>query len=174
MSYQAVEGVARYDNLERISTESRWQQYLEMRSRNNNKLDQSNKSEAKDFQDEDSEEAKNNRIVFERPNEISLDGLKRKVRNGDVLTPSEKAYLQQYDPQTYRKVAEREQEMKEYKRILRDAKTEEELRNAKINHSDVAHRFGTRYAESSASVKGQRAKEVYVLDEEKPTYDRVV
>lgn len=174
MSYQAVEGVARYDNLERISTESRWQQYLEMRSRNNNKLDQTNQSETKDFQNEDSEEAKNNRIVFERPNEISLDSLKRKVKNGDTLTPSEKAYLQQYDPQTYRKVAEREQELKEYKRILRDAKTEEELRNAKINHSTIAHRNGARYAESAASIKDEKRLSEYLLDEEKSIYDRVV
>ena len=170
MSYQAVEGVARYDNLERISTESRWQQYLEMRSRNNNKLDQTYKSESKDFQDEDSEEAKNeHRIMFERPSETSLDYLKRKVNNGDTLTPSEKAYLQRYDPQTYHKVAEREQEMKEYKRVLRDAKTKQELINAKINHSGIAHRIDTLYEESTVSVKDD-----YLLDEERSTYDRVV
>ncbi|WP_036612077.1 hypothetical protein [Oribacterium sp. P6A1] len=170
MSYQAVEGVARYDNLERISTESRWQQYLEMRSRNNNKLDQAYQTEHKDFQDEDSEEAKmNNRILFERPSEQSLENLKRKVDNGDALTPSEKAYLQQYDPETYRKVADREQELKEYKRVLREAKTKEELRNAQINHSGIAHRIDTLYAESSVSIEDD-----FLLDEERSTYDRVV
>lgn len=171
MSYQAVEGVARYDNQERISTESRWQQYLEMRSRNNNKLDQTNKSEHKEFQDETSDEAKEHKILFERPNEQSLDALKRKVRNGELLTPSEKAYLQQFDPVTYRKVAEREQELKEYKRLLKEAKTQEDIRNAKINHSKIAHRTGTRYAETSASIEDEFD---YLLDEEKSTYDRVV
>ncbi len=174
MSYQAIEGVVRYDNQERISTESRWQQYLEMRSRNNNKLDQTNKSEHKEFQDETSDEAKekDNKILFERPNEKSLEALKHKVDKGDILTPSEKVYLQQYDPQTYRKVAEREQELKEYKRLLKEAKTQEELRNAKIVHAKIAHRTGTSYAEYSASVKDEEFD--YLLDEEKSTYDRVV
>ncbi|SFG30023.1 hypothetical protein [Oribacterium sp. WCC10] len=171
MSYQAVEGVARYDNLERISTESRWQQYLEMRSRNNNKLDESHKSsERKDFKDGSSEETKeSSKVLFERPNQQSLEALKRKVANGDILTASEKTYLQQYDPQTYRKVENRDRELKEYKRLLKQAKTNEELRNAKINHSSVAHRAGTLYAESTVSLD-----EDFLLDEEKSTYDRVV
>lgn len=169
MSYQAIEGVARYDNQERVSTESRWQQYLEMRSRNNKRLDETNQSESKEFKNQTSEEADENMILFERPNQQNLEALVRKANRGDNLTPSEKAYLQQYDPQTYRKVAEREQELKEYKRILKEAKTHQDVRNAMINHAAVAHRGIARYAESAAVVDGD-----YLLDEEKSTYDRVV
>ncbi len=170
MSYQAIEGVARYDNQERISTESRWQQYLEMRSRNNNKLNETNQSQSKEFKDQTSDEAEDeNKVLFERPNQQNLEALKRKVSSGNELTPSEKAYLQQYDPQTYRKVAEREQELNEYKRILKEAKTKEDVRNAKIHHSNVAYNNLARYAESAATVEND-----YLLDEEKSTYDRVV
>ncbi len=170
MSYQAIEGVARYDNQERISTENRWQQYLEMRSRNNNRLNETNQSQSKEFKNQTSEEAEEeNKVLFERPNQQSLETLKRKVSNGEELSSSEKAYLQQYDPQTYRKVAEREQELKEYKRILQEAKTKEDVRNAKINHSGVAYNKLARYAENAVTVESD-----YLLDEEKSTYDRVV
>jgi len=170
MSYQAIEGVARYDNQERISTENRWQQYLELRSRNNQKLDQTNQSESRKFQNETSEQAKEeNRILFERPNQQNLDQLKRKVDSGQKLTSDEKAYLQQYDPDSYRKVTQREQEVKEYKRILKQAKSKEEIRNAKIHYSDVAYRNMDVYADSTYTLDSD-----YLVDEERSTYDRVV
>ena len=170
MSYQAIEGVARYDNQERISTENRWQQYLELRSRNNQKLDQANQSESKKFQNETSDEAREeNRILFERPNQQNLDQLKRKANSGQKLSSDEKAYLQQYDPDSYRKVTEREHELKEYKRILKQAKTKEEVRNAKISHASVAYGNVDVYAESSYTLDSD-----YLVDEERSTYDRVV
>ena len=170
MSYQAIEGVARYDNQERISTENRWQQYLELRSRNNQKLDQTNQSESRKFQNETSEQAKEeNRILFERPNQQNLDQLKRKADSGQKLTSDEKAYLQQYDPDSYRKVTQREQEVKEYKRILKQAKSKEEIRNAKIHYSDVAYRNVDVYADSTYTLDSD-----YLVDEERSTYDRVV
>lgn len=170
MSYQAIEGVARYDNQERISTENRWQQYLELRSRNNQKLDQTNQSESRKFQNETSEQAKEeNRILFERPNQQNLDQLKRKADSGQKLTSDEKAYLQQYDPDSYRKVTQREQELKEYKRILKQAKSKEEIRNAKIHYSDVAYRNMDVYADSTYTLDSD-----YLVDEERSTYDRVV
>ncbi|SEA26604.1 hypothetical protein SAMN05216349_10818 [Oribacterium sp. KHPX15] len=170
MSYQAIEGVARYDNQERISTENRWQQYLDLRSRNNQKLDQTNQSESRKFQNETSEQAKEeNRILFERPNQQNLDQLKRKADSGQKLTSDEKAYLQQYDPDSYRKVTQREQEVKEYKRILKQAKSKEEIRNAKIHYSDVAYRNVDVYADSTYTLDSD-----YLVDEERSTYDRVV
>ncbi|MCR5009179.1 MAG: hypothetical protein K6A76_11480 [Oribacterium sp.] len=171
MSYQAIEGVARYDNQERISTESRWQQYLELRSRNNQKLDQTNQSESKKFQNENSEEAKEQeRILFERPNQQNLDQLKRKADSGQKLSSDEKAYLQQYDPDSYRKVTEREHELKEYKRILKQAKSKEEIRNAKISHANVAYGNFDVYAEES----NYSLDSDYLVDEERSSYDRVV
>ena len=170
MSYQAIEGVARYDNQERISTESRWQQYLELRSRNNQKLDQTYQSENRKFQNENSDEAKEeNKLLFERPNQQNLDQLKRKADSGQKLSTDEKAYLQQYDPESYRKVTERESELKEYKRILRQAKSKEEIRNAKISHAKVAYGNFDVLAESNYALDSD-----YLVDEERSTYDRVV
>lgn len=66
--------------------------------------------------------------------DTKLQTIQMKVFHGKTLTPKEKEYLREKDPETYEKVRNLEREKAAYERALKRCRTKEEVQRLKLSH----------------------------------------
>lgn len=66
--------------------------------------------------------------------DTKLQTIQMKVFNGKTLTPKEKEYLREKDPETYEKVRNLEREKAAYEKALKHCRTKEEVQRLKLSH----------------------------------------
>lgn len=65
------------------------------------------------------------------PDRVKLSEIHTKLQAGAELTPDERKYLQENDPEAYKELVKEEQEQKAYERALRRCKTQQDVERLK-------------------------------------------
>lgn len=63
----------------------------------------------------------------------TLRKIHQKLESGGKLTPEERDYLQQHDPEAYRELVNQEREQKAYEQALSRCKSQEEVEQLRMN-----------------------------------------
>ena len=101
----------------------------------------------------------------------TLRKIHQKLEAGGKLTPEERDYLQQHDPETYRELVNQEREQKAYEQALSRCKSQEEVEQLRMNklNSSLAR---VRAVENNPNIPQNKKLEIAMA--EKQRVDRVV